>query len=147
VPFISNWNARQVLPGSEVRGGRVTAAETRGAHGQQREADGRHHDGGDDRRHETAPVPGGQAQHQLKQTADDHRADYGSVTLVGADRGRGGHIGERDARHHRQTRADQPRAIQLQAGAETRHQQTRLNHGRRLRGRHLRRVGDDEYRG
>ena len=136
---------RQVLPAAEILGPGA-AAEAFGAHGQQREADRRDHDGRDDRRHEPAPVAGRQTQDQLQQAADQHRTDHGAVSLVRADRHGGGHIGERDAGHHRQARTDQPRAVQLQAGAQARHQQTGLNHRGRLFRGHPGGGGDDEDR-
>ena len=137
---------RQVLPGTEVLGS-AAAAEARGTHVEQREADRRDHDGGDDGRHEPTPILGRQTQHKFQQTADHYRADHRAIALVRADRHGGRHVGEGDAGDHRKSRADEPRAVQLQASAQARNQQAGLDDGGRLGRGHLRGRGDDEDRG
>ena len=131
-----NQTEREILPASEILSA-GTAAETGGTNGKQRKTNRRNHNRGYDRRYEATPILGGQTKHYLQQAAKHNRAGDRAVALVLGDRHGSSHIGEGNARDHWQSGTDQPHAVQLQASAQTCHQQTGLNDRGRLLGTHV----------
>ena len=84
---------RKILPATEILRA-ATAAKAGGTDGQQGEADGRDHNRGYDRRHETTPIFGRQTEHDLQQASEHDRTGDGAIALILGDRHGGGDIGE-----------------------------------------------------
>lgn len=111
---------QQILGGTEVLG--VAAAEGAGAHGEEGEADGRHHGGRHDGGDNLPPVLRQKAQGALHQAAYDDRAHQGRVAVVGGDGAEHRHKGEADAHDYRQLGPHLPDGIELDQRGDARHE-------------------------
>ena len=123
-----------------------TACEVVDTHRQQGKADGHNHQAGDNRREELFQRLDKEAQHDLKQTADERSAHNRAVAIGCADGLTGSDKTGAGTHDHRQAAAGFPDGVQLNEGGDAGDKHGVLNQGRFQAGRHLQRAADNEQR-